>query len=334
MLTGSTSQIMFSEPAVLIGRHSSKILIVLMPGVLMNAEKGYEPLIPAIMEACDTARFSADLVYADYAVDQVDYHELVAQVGYKFEEFGRDAQYQMVLPIGASFSGLVVNAAYSVLGHQPAKLAAKPILIDSPFGATFPGATVVAARAMGLIRFPGTVADRLNKNTDRFTGSMNLPKNKNIGNTADFSSITGGEATTYLDYVEWAKEKARDGLSGHKTTLFASQVGAMSNFTFTPFPSGVTPIYLACTDADVPDDWEDFSESIDPKVTDEDGNVPVERPKNDTVAQPKAADCWIEACRNTGITVLAVRSTHCGFMERPKAWKAAMKRAIMLALER
>ena len=86
MSTGSPSQITFSEPTVLIGRHSRKILIVLMPGVLMNAEKGYEPLIPAIMEACETARFSADIVYADYPVDQIDYDELVAQVGYKFED--------------------------------------------------------------------------------------------------------------------------------------------------------------------------------------------------------------------------------------------------------
>ena len=94
----------------------------------------------------------------------------------------------------------------------------------------------------------------------------------------------------------------------------------------------IRPVYVACTDADVPDQWAQYEERIAPEVVDENGNIPVARPRNATVDQPKSADRWI-ALYEGAIDMIAVRSTHCGFMERPDAWSDTFDHALRMSMK-
>ncbi|MBC7764417.1 hypothetical protein H7Y29_01755 [Microbacteriaceae bacterium] len=83
------------------------------------------------------------------------------------------------------------------------------------------------------------------------------------------------------------------------------------------------PLYIACTEQ--PTSWLTFQEDITNEV-DEDGDVPCQLPVNNTVKQLSTVAAWRE--REPMLIVWVVRSTHCGYLERPVAWSSVLTAAI------
>ena len=328
MAETATEQITFSEPKWLSGTATHpEVLLVVAPGVLARAEQTAEFVLPMFRSPLAAAGMSADIVYASYADTGItDWEALVAETSHQLAEFGK--QHELVIPVGFSFGALLFNQALHA-GDQPIEnVSLHPVYVDPPFGNTFPGMNKYLSSVAGALRHQSV----LNKLMGMFTGEANLPKPENVGNAADFGAVAGNPSVaTYPGYIDWVGARALEGLTGHRWELFASQTHAMNSHLPTRVHASIRPVYLACTDVDAPDWCEEFTERVNPTITDKNGNIPVERPKNDTVSQPTAVDKWLVLYEGR-ILVGLVRSTHCGFMERPVAWRQAFDYALSIAL--
>ena len=235
--------------------------------------------------------------------------------------------YDAILIVGESLGGRLANAVVHQLNERGAgdKLV-RPIIIDAPFdhrdfGA---GGDVLA----GILRIVpmGRLVNRLGLADRLFTQPAGLPQAENIANTGDLLELSCGNALTYEQYVAWVRLSAQRGLSGHKFSVYRDQLVAMATMPWYDTFADMPPIYLACTDKDTPEWQTEYAQPVEAML---DGTCPLERPANATVKQLQAAYRWMRAVPGaTAWDVRIIRSTHCGYAERPLAWLDALADAV------
>jgi hypothetical protein len=167
----------------------------------------------------------------------------------------------------------------------------------------------------------GMLVNKLRLSDKMFTQPSGLPSPENISNGFDFFHFSRGAADTYDDYVAYVRENAKVGLTGHYLSMWRDQLVCMATMPW--YDDAFTdhePLYIACSENDCR--WEVFDE----EVLDSGDSSPLERPKNVTVKQFKSLGQWqvkVPALRSSA-NVAVVRSTHCGYAERPVAWTNAL----------
>jgi hypothetical protein len=298
-----------------------KVLLIFMTGVLARSKDQLPGIIDALLSGVGDARLS--IVRVDHIGERENWRTMCdATVSY-VDMIMRQQDFDEVIFVGLSKGGRYLNAVYhQIIGMDWFDEVRRPIIVDAP----------PDHRGMGgggnwiapVLRFIpiGRVVNSLNL-VDRFMRV--LPQNKNIDNAADFAAISGGVATTYPGYIKWVRAQAMTGLSGHKASVFRDQVVNIATMPWyeDSFKNRV-PLYIACTNK--PTQWKTFDEPMDPEVTDAEGNLPVQWPKNDTIRQWPALSGFRK--RVAKLEVWVVRSTHCGFYERPRVWSQAIEQAV------
>lgn len=305
-----------------------RVLVVYLPGILVRTADRPRVFYDALAKGLSAT--SADVLCVDYDGESFDAEAVADQIVTQIILAMRrnySSEYGKLLLIGESLGGRVVNLVVHLLQTSSPEVAARlvrPIIIDAPFnhrdfasgGALL--ATVLRYVPMGRLVNRIGLADRL------FTQPAGLPQAKNIANGGNIMQLSHGNALTYEQYVEWVKMCAHKGLSGHLFSVYRDQLVAIATMPWHGDAfSALPPIYLACTNAEWTSEHPVYS---DPVVTMQDGSCPLKLPANATIKQPQALLRWMEAI--PGMTVRVVRSTHCGYMERPEAWRAALEDAV------
>ncbi len=299
-----------------------RVLIVFLPGVLMRCIR--QTILKRMLRGA-MRNNASDILWVDYAGERFDARTITAMTYNKVKEI--EADYRLVVFIGASLGGRMLNLIYhDIVGNTAlSNKVARPIMLDSPMNhRQFAGGGDILAPVLRFVPI-GRLVNML-RLTDRMAQP---PQDKNIGNAADFAAFTNGEATTYSKYIAWVKACAMDGLLGHKFSAFRDMLVAMRGMAwyddaFASHP----PLYIA--NADAPCSWRTFEESVLEEVVDRDGHRPVKHPHNDTVKQFEGVAAFQDRVPSMKVSgsVWVVRSTHCGFAERPVAWNNALKEAI------
>lgn len=311
----------------------TRVLVVYLPGIL--ARTADKPRVFYDALAAGLRGTTADLLALDYTGEAFDPSATIAQVCDRIEGvLGRpdNGRYHKLLLVGESLGGRMVNLVMDELQARGcADKLVQPVIIDAPMdyrdfaagGDTL--AMVLRYVPMGRLVNHLGLADRL------FTQPAGLPQAKNIANAGDMLNMSYGNALTYEQYVAWVQLCARRGLSGHRFSVYRDQLVAMTRL---PWGSDVfakrPPIYLVCTSEDTPAAWHEYTQPVSVML---DGTCPLERPVNATIKQPEAVKRWktvVPAMVNWDVRV--VRSTHCGYMERPLAWRNALADAVSDAI--
>lgn len=294
-----------------------RVLVVYLPGILARTHQQLPPITDYLSEG--VSEDALDIMTVDYLSEVFDWKMVTNEVAE--EMMAVEGNYDKIICIGASLGGRLLNPICHLLGDQisSSKLC-RPIVIDAPFDRrSFAAGGDILALSLRFV----PVGRALNKLrlTDRLAQP---PQNKNIGNFAEFSSITDGSASTYIQYIAWVKAQAMAGLTGHFFSTERDQLVAMSTM---PWYEGAfgnrPPLYIACTEQST--SWRTFQEDVTNEV-DEDGDVPCRLPVNNTVKQLSTVAAWRE--REPMLVVWVVRSTHCGYLERPAAWSRALTSAV------
>lgn len=313
----------------LISGGDRRVLVVYLPGILARGGDKPEILYRALAEGL--AGTTSDLFTIDYAGEAFRWQQVVDEVATQIVLESRRSRdcggYDAILIVGESLGGRLANAVVHQLNERGAgdKLV-RPIIIDAPFdhrdfGA---GGNVLA----GILRIVpmGRLVNRLGLADRLFTQPAGLPQAENIANTGDLLELSCGNALTYEQYVAWVRLSARRGLSGHKFSVYRDQLVAMATMPWYDTFADVPPIYLACTDKDTPEWQTEYAQPVEAML---DGACPLERPANATVKQLQAAYRWMRAVPGaTAWDVRIIRSTHCGYAERPLAWLDALADAV------
>jgi hypothetical protein len=129
-----------------------------------------------------------------------------------------------------------------------------------------------------------------------------LPKEKNIVLPSPENLIRLGlpKDMSYKGYVAWVQKSAKKNLSGHRFSMWYSELGDMIEMGQRGLPfaalEGIRVVYMICK-------------------------------RNDTVDQPEAFNVW--AAGVLGMTSLWVDSTHCGFTESFDGFAYAFKETLV-----
>ena len=321
----STAEVEVSPQWVMSDEGDASVLFLLMPGVLMRSETGFEPVISSIVDAACVSGVSATACYVDDVADSLDPRSAAASI----LDAVTGAEVDLIVPVALSFSGgELLDELYVQAEMRRLPFTKAPIMVDTPYGATTLKPARWFTKAVPIVPLPFV--------KKFFVDAATLPSSENIGNAADFAAVTGDpRIQTYADYLSWVAETAHDNLRGveHSPGLFRAQVSQMATYKGPSerFRWLVRPVYMVCTSVDdLSPTWAEYEEPVDPDVAGPDGLVPVQRPINGTVVQPQAVNRFIQAFEGN-IEVLAVRSTHCGFYERPIAWSDAFTAAVSIA---
>jgi hypothetical protein len=301
-----------------------RTLIVYLPGILARAKNQMVFVARFLVDGLPDR--SIDLLMVDYGGDAFRPRTIATQVAIQVQWYSKN--YDQIAFVGASLGGRMLNAVFHELSIDIEVMhkVSRPIIIDAPMDRRdFAAGGSPAALVLRFIPI-GTLVNRL-KLTDKMAQP---PKDKNIGNDGDFAFFAADPSvTSYSRYIAWVKKTSMEGLTGHDFSVWRDQLVAMATMPwYNDAFAGLPPLYIACTAE--PTSWRVFDQETRQDRSDRDGNFPVQDPGNDTVKQFRATASWqrrVPTLRAGG-NVWVVRSTHCGFMERPVAWRNALSSAV------
>jgi hypothetical protein len=266
----------------------SSRVVVCLPGILALGSVYFAPLRSVLGRYGSV--WAVDYVSKIFKADVVA--SLVAQ---RIARSMRNGAFVTIIgsSLGGNLALLVIGDLRRILGDEIVERGVTLQLHDSPLGGqTMKGVPDFFQKL--LISLPASPFPNFIINL--FLRLMRVPpQDKNIEVAPDIAQLTG-EEMSLGEFVAWVKSTAIKGLTGHKFSMWWSQMSWMCRaWDSLPFRAleNIPVVYLRCNGA-----------------------------RNDTVLQPQAGDKW--QSRVPHLQFVEVDSTHCGYIERNQRWVRAI----------